>query len=119
MIHAVTTPEERFTDMCISLLSLMPKRGLALMYRNANGNAFCLCGDGRLLNRVGKKFYFTECGAEDVAEAVRFFRIEPQLDLNEALQWASLRIRQILEWPERHLTRSVQTLSKLSAAAAR
>lgn len=111
MIHTITSPEERFSDMCISLLSLMPKRGLALMYRNANGNAFYLCGDGRILNRVGKKFYFTDCGAEDVADAVRFFRIEPGLELHEALQWACLRIRQILEWPERHLTRSVRTIA--------
>lgn len=108
MIHDVTASEDRFTDMCISLLSCMPKRSLALIYRNSNGNAFYLCGDGRLLNRVGKKFYYTESGSEEMADAVRFFRMEPRLQVSEALEWAALRIRQILEWPEHHLIRGAR-----------
>ena len=64
-------PEQRFQQVRRTLLSCMQKQGLALMYRNASGNAFYICGDGRLLNRVGEKYYFTPSGPEDIAEAVR------------------------------------------------
>ena len=104
MITALRSPEQRFRQIRRTLLACMQKRGMALMYRNAAGNAFYICGDGRLLNRVGEKFYFTDSGPEEVAEAVKFFRMEPKLDLSEALSLAALRIRQILEWPERHLS---------------
>ncbi len=113
MMHAALRTEEQFTHALHTLLGTMPKRGLALMYRNAAGNAFYLCGDGRVLSRVGKKTYFSTSTPETVADTVRFFRMEPRLDMAEALQWTVLRIRQILEWPERHLTRSPRSVRGL------
>ncbi len=106
MMNAALRTEEQFTDALHALLGRMPKRSLALMYRNAAGNAFYLCDDGRVLNRVGKKTYFSPMDSETVADSVRFFRMEPGLNMSEALGWTVLRIRQILEWPERHFTRA-------------
>jgi len=112
-MHAALQTEAQFEDALHALLGCMPKRSLALMYRNAAGNAFYLCGDGRVLNRVGKKFYFSPVDPETVADSVRFFRMEPGLNVAEALQWTVLRIRQILEWPERHLTRTPRSVRGL------
>lgn len=110
MTHTALQTEVQFVDALHALLGHMPRRSLALMYRNTAGNAFYLCDDGRVLSRVGKKLYFQPVDSETMADAVRFFRMEPGLNLPEALQWTVLRIRQILEWPERHLTRAPKAL---------
>lgn len=84
-------------------IDLLLDRGVFVtLIKNDFGNSCYLIPGGKLVHNVAGAQYVVPAAVESLIEAVRFYKIQPQLDDATALMMVIARLAQILDNPREY-----------------